>query len=302
MIAEPPSSAETLRTAVIAAEDLSPAVVAFAVVVTVASLVLLFVELRRAREARRALVLGTGALASLAVLLAIVRPQRLRARELSVAPRVVVLLDRSRSMALPAGADPKGQTRIEVAEAAIAELRKRNLGRVDVLALGPSGGVRAAAPAGTPVRARADGAARDLASAFRALEARHDDPPSAIVVVSDGRLEIGDLAERRVGPAVHAVAIGGDAPPDAAIRSVRLAGAAVAHQALPIRIEVACTGGLACGDLPVTVRELREGEGGASAILATGTATPKDGAATIELPITLERAGTRAIEVSLAAP
>jgi len=125
------------------------------------------------------------------------------------------------------------------------------------------------------------------------------------VVVSDGRLELGGLLEEKGGPPIHSVVIGNGSPPDASIRSVRFAGAAVAHQSLPLRVEVACTGGLACGDLTVSVRELRESDGESSQatdLLATGTATIHDGTAVIELPVTLERAGVRAISVSVAAP
>lgn len=299
----------TLRTGIVAAEDLPPALFVAIVVIALLGLGLTVFELRRAREARRGFVFGTGLLAAIAIVLAVVRPHRLRAREASIAPRVLVVLDRSRSMALPETGDRDGRPRIDVAEEVVATLRKAG-GRTDVVALGALEGVRDPArdPAGKSASAllRADGPTSDLASALRAIEARHDDPPASIVVVSDGRLEIGDLAERKLPSVVHAVAIGDGSPPDAAIRSVRLAGAAVAHQALPIRVEVACTGGLACADLTVTIRELREGDGRgpiSSAILATGTATPgRDGTAIIELPVTLERAGTRAIEISATAP
>ncbi len=293
---------EHVRVAIVAAEDLSTTVLVIAVVVVVLGLLLLAFELRRAREARRLLVATTALLSSVAILLAVIRPHRLRAREVSIAPRVVVLLDRSRSMALSSGTGG-GRPRIEVAEEVVEQLKKGSIGRVDVFAFGAGGGLRDPhMPPGATVLTRADGASSDLASAMRALADRHDDPPAAIVVVSDGRIDIGDLAERKIGSKLHAVAIGEGSPPDVSIRAVRLAGAAVAHQQLPIRVEIACTGGITCGDVPVIVRELLEGSSGSAAILATGTATPKDGTAMIELPVTLERAGTRAIEVSISAP
>lgn len=295
---------ETIRTSIVPAEGTATWLVIAAAVVAFASLVLLIVELRRAREARRGLLFATGLLSAGLLVLAVVRPHRLRAREVSVAPRVVVIVDRSRSMALSSDGDPSGKPRVDVADDVVERLKKSLGGRVDVLALGTSGGLRELAPGATPLL-RADGAASDLASAIRALSERHEDPPSAVVVVSDGRVEIGDLAERKVGPTVHAVAIGDGSPPDASIRAVRLAGAAVAHQSLPLQIEVACTGGLSCGDLTVTVREVREKDptsAASSDILATGTASIKDGSATIELLMVLERAGTRLLEVSIGAP
>lgn len=310
---------ETWRTAVIPAEDLPSWLPWTAAAIVGVGLILLVLELRRAREARRVPVVLTALLAAAALLGAVLRPQRLRAREVNLAPRVVILIDRSRSMALSSTEREGGEPRIDVAERVAAELRARVGGRVDVLSFGV-GGARPE-PLGKPddpkptALARADRPGSDLAAAIRSVAERHDDPPAAAVVISDGRVELGELGERRAPFPIHAVAIGDGSPKDASIRAVRLAGAAVAHQALPLRIEVACTGGLACGDLTVTVRELRErepgassssgsasGAGDASALLAGGTATVRDGAATIELPITLERAGTRAIEVAIAAP
>lgn len=300
---------ELLRTALIPAEDLPAWLPWTAVAIVAVGLLLLVFELRRAREARRVLVALSALLAAGALLGAVVRPQRLRAREVNLAPRVVLLVDRSRSMALPSTDQPDGEPRIDVAERVARELRGRIGGRVDVVAFGV-GAPRADSLDGAPGRtalARADLAGSDLGAAVHAIAERHDDPPAALIVVSDGRVEIGDLAERRGPFPIHAVSIGDGSPKDASIRAVRLAGAAVAHQALPLRVEVACTGGLACGELTITVRELREREPNASgadtsAVLATGTANVRDGTATIELPITLERAGTRAIEVALAAP
>src|SRR5690606_2394725 len=61
-----------------------------------------------------------------------------------------------------------------------------------------------------------------------------------------------------------------------------------------------CAGGLECGKLPVTVRELRHGV--EPAVLASGGAAVEDGTATEELEITLERAGNRVVEISIEAP
>jgi uncharacterized membrane protein len=90
------------------------------------------------------------------------------------------------------------------------------------------------------------------------------------------------------------------APPDASIRSVKAAGAAVAHQALALTVEVGCSGGLPCNLVPVTVTELRSGV--EPAILASGEAKIENGVGKVELEVTLDRAGARVLEVALAPP
>jgi uncharacterized membrane protein len=146
----------------------------------------------------------------------------------------------------------------------------------------------------------------DLRSALGSLAEATGEHPEAVVVVSDGRLTtptpdaltkelLGNL-----GVPIHAVKIGGRAPADAQIRSVRAAGAAVAHQALALTVEVGCSGGLTCHLVPVTVTELRSGV--APALLASGEARIDDGVGRLELSITLDRAGPRVIEVAIEPP
>jgi uncharacterized membrane protein len=67
-----------------------------------------------------------------------------------------------------------------------------------------------------------------------------------------------------------------------------------------LHVTVGCAGGLACEEVPVTVRELRQAS--AAAELARGVARPGAGAATIDLEVTIERAGQRVLEVAIAAP
>ena len=89
-------------------------------------------------------------------------------------------------------------------------------------------------------------------------------------------------------------------PRDASIRKVLAAGAAVAHQPFSLRIEIGCDGGLACGDIPVVARELRDQ--GPPVTLAEGVAHVVSGKATIELSMTIERAGARILEISIQPP
>ncbi|WP_438022949.1 glutamine amidotransferase [Sorangium sp. So ce233] len=336
--------------------DLSSPVVAVACVVAALSFGLLLLELIRARgraatgvggaaSARAALGTAlTGALAVLGLLAAILRPVAVTSRGSLVGPKVVVLVDGSRSMDLPGLAG----TRRDSAAQALAELGKRADVRLSRYLFGegapvpadartpdeaaatpppgasaassagagaaaaPAGGAEAgaAAPAAAPPPARARAQRRsDLSAALEALARAADERPSAFVVVSDGRLD-------RPGPddtaaatraalegldiPVHTVAVATESARDAGVRAVRTSGAAVAHQPLSLRIDIGCSGGLECDAVPVVARELREQ--GAPTTLATGTAHVEGGVGTVELGVTLDRAGTRILEVAIDAP
>jgi len=286
--------------------DLPPWGVAVAVALAVASLSLLLVEVRR--EGRGAIGVGvTGLLAVVALLAAVLRPARVAARETAVGARVVVLADTSRSMALP-GDD--GRPRSETRDAIIAGLTKRGAdpdgARFVVLGFGEG------APAPLPEHgsnndASARAAHSDLGAALRAIAASAEERPAAVVVVSDGRLDdpaedVSAAALHAVGASLHVpidtVATTRRAPADASIRRVSAAGAAVAHVPLPLRVDVGCAGGLACDELTVTAHELRDD--GPPALLASGVAHLEDGKGTLDLTITLERAGSRIVEIAIA--
>jgi uncharacterized membrane protein len=286
--------------------DLPQWAVIVACVLGAASLVLLFVELGRRARAQRAsgvLVVVTGAIAIAALLVSIMRPVRVSANESLVGARVVVLADASRSMKLPDGATTRTATR----DAAIDALgRAAKDARVTVLGFGE----------GAP-RAFSKGQASDgesnLTVALRALDAAPDEHPEALVVVSDGRLDdplegasasdLKDFASILHVP-IHTIATTKNAPADASIRRVTAAGAAVAHVPLPLNIEVGCSGGLSCDDLTVTARELHHD--GPPTLLASGLAHVRGGSeggtATVELSVTLERAGHRVVEIALSGP
>lgn len=149
----------------------------------------------------------------------------------------------------------------------------------------------------------------DLASALEAVARAADERPLALVVLSDGRLDRpgvdapGDAARAALGTLevpVHTVALATASPSDASIRAVKAAGAAVAHQPLSLRIEIGCDGGLECDTLPVVARELREQ--GEPTLLASGTAHVTEGKGTVELQVTLDRAGARILEIEITAP
>ena len=268
--------------------------------------VLVVIELRR-RERGGPFIVATGLLAVVALLAAIARPVRIAARESVIGAKVIVLADTSRSMALPQnGTSP----RTVVRDAAVSEITKKaKEARLHVLGFGdgapvPLGASKGAATASPPSALRSD-----LTSALRALAGSAEERPQAIIVVSDGRLDDpGEDASREQLQAlgrdlkvpIHTIATTAVSPPDASVRRVSAAGAAVAHVPLPLKVEVGCAGGLSCDELTVTARELRED--GPPALLATGLSHLKDGKGTVDLAVTLDRAGARILEIAITPP
>ena len=268
--------------------------------------VLLFWELRR-RERGGPSIVVTGVVAVAALLLAVARPVRIAARESVIGAKVIVLADVSRSMALPQnGKSPRSDVR----DAAVGEIAKKSKeARLNVLAFGDGVPVPFAAKPGEPPSVQSTLSRSDLTSALRALAASAEERPQAIVVVSDGRLD--DPGEdapleqlqalgRDLKVPIHTVATTPAAPADASVRRVSAAGAAVAHVPLPLKVEVGCSGGLSCDELTVTARELRED--GPPALLATGLSHLKDGKGTVDLAVTLDRAGARILEIAITPP
>jgi hypothetical protein len=176
-----------LESRLTASSDLPAWAVALACVLGLVSVVMLVVELRTRRGGSAAVIAGSGVIAVLSLVLAVLRPVRIAARESVVGARVVVLADASRSMALPG--DDASKKRFEARAAAIHELGKASPdARWIVLGFGE--GAPSPLAEGEPgARARSS----DLGAALRALAASTEERPSAVVVVSDGRLD--DAAE-----------------------------------------------------------------------------------------------------------
>jgi uncharacterized membrane protein len=285
--------------------DLPPWAVWLACGLAAASFFMLLVELRPPARGRASIGV-TGLLAVVSLLVAVVRPARVTSRDSRVGARVVVLADVSRSMALPSD---DGRTRRAVRDEILAELKRRAEGvRLVVLGFGEGPATPLAKTLMTgeeSARARRS----DLGTALRTLATSADEHPAAVIVISDGRLDdppddASETGLRALGEAlrvpIDALATARNAPADASVRRVSAAGAAIAHVPLPLRIEVGCAGGLPCDEVPVVARELRDD--GPPQVLASGMARIKDGKAALELPITLERAGTRIVEVAITAP
>src|SRR6476660_3697865 len=110
-----------LESRLTASSDLPTWAVALACALGLASLVLLGLEVRKRRDAAGALIAISGLVAVVALVVAVLRPVRIAARESVIGARVVVLGDASRSMALP-GDD--GRARFDARADAIKALGK----------------------------------------------------------------------------------------------------------------------------------------------------------------------------------
>jgi uncharacterized membrane protein len=286
------------------AEGLSTWAAVIAVVVVLGWLGYLLFEVRKAGTGR-GLVIATGVLAALVALGAVLRPARVLSRGSRVGPRVVVLVDQSRRLRLPGDRGERREVALAAAKKAAASFEGA---RVDARGFGD----RRLEPLSLrdPVQGeRQLGEESDLTAALTALSTETGERPASIVVVSDGRLsrppESTDDAALvqalgALGVPIHTVRIAKDALKDASIRRVSSAGAAVAHQPLVLHVTIGCAGGLACDAIPVTVQELTRD--GPRAELARGIAKASAGEATLDLEVTIERAGRRVIEVVLEAP
>ncbi len=285
-------------------DDVNQWVVILTVALLLGSVILLLQELRSRRQ-RSWIIFISGLLAAVCVSLAVVRPVVVESQASLVGPRVVVLVDQSRRLRLPAS----NSSRIErAAEAVQGIIRHFENARLSVF--GYSEGPLEPLPVDSKESGLSTrGSRSDLSAALRELAGTAGERPRAVVVVSDGRLarpvaDLDDAALREavggLGVPVHTVSVTDSTPNDVSIRGVRAAGVAVAHQPLAITVEVGCAGDLSCDRVPIRVRELRDGV--APAELAAGVAEIRDGVGTLELEITLDRAGGRVLEVSLDAP
>ena len=226
-----------------------------------------------------------------------------------VGPRVVVLVDGSRSVDLPGldGPAATARTRAGRARQARREVRTARLwfGEGTPVPFAGSGGTSASSRPPRHRRPRPHVALR-LGARWRG-GARAGRAPAALVVLSDGRLDRpatpgspsnargAGRPERAGAP----VGLASAAPRDASIRAVRAAGAAVAHQPLLCASRSAARAGC-----PATRCRWRRASSARTAAggVASGTAQASAGAATVELSMTLDRAGTRILEIEIDTP
>lgn len=297
--------------------DLVGPYIVLACVLAALSALLLLIELFRSKRGQKGTwaIALSGLCAAALLLLAVLRPVAVRSKVSLVGSKVVVLADGSRSIDLPG----LSGSRRESLSRALLELGKRGSEvRFSLLRFGEtkaSGLEDKQTPLGisegsiASLKAAHPFSNSDLSGAVESLSRAADERPAAIVVLSDGRLDRPSeaTAQEEIKNAlghlqvpVHTVALAKDAPSDASIRNIRSAGAAVAHQPLSLRIEIGCDGGLSCDEIPVFARELREQ--GEPTPLASGTAHVENGKASLELQITLDRAGSRILEIEIKSP
>jgi len=281
-------------------EDLPAWAIALACVLFVVALGATMLQARRATR-YRAWVILSGLAAYLLLTLAVLRPAMVRGRSVSVGAKVALLVDRSRRLDLPGGA----RTRAELAEQAVAELRRHYQGaRISRVDFGAGAGE---STTGGKNQSVPDAARLDLMTTLADLPSTLGERPNTIVVVSDGRWERPaaqgtdqdfELLEALRGSVLNTVSVGGEPIADATILSVHTSGTAVAHQPFSLRVEVGCLGGLRCDTMGIVARELRQGV--APAVLAHAEVRFADGpTAYADLEMTLERAGTRVVEIAI---
>jgi len=172
------------------------------------------------------------ALALLALIWLLAQPVLERAG--GEAARVLVLRDRSGSMALPVA--PGAESRAEAADRAIGELRRawRGRARVDVLDFASRLAADSAGVGGTGGTAIGDA----LAALARTPEGER---AGAVVVVSDGVTNRGAdpvAVARGLGIPIHAVAIGAGTPRDRVLAGIEASSAARVGEATPVRVRI----------------------------------------------------------------
>jgi hypothetical protein len=149
--------------------------------------------------------------------------------------RVLVLVDRSRSMDLPLRAGDR-ETRAVAADRAVEELRRAWRGRAQIDTLSFAGRL---ATDSAWVRSRG---ATALGAALEAVPAgAAGREPEAVVVVSDGVVNAGPdpvAAARALGIPVHGVLVGSAAKRDRAVVEIESSSSARVGEPTPVRVRV----------------------------------------------------------------
>ena len=261
------------------------------------------VALTYSRKAPKAFVI-TGLLGYLLLTVAALRPVKLVRRGRAVGPKVMILVDSSRRLELPT----ESSTRIRLAESAVsALLRHFHSARVSVAMFGEGAASVLEAPE-LVSKSLAKTSTSDLVTGLNSLLDIAGERPAAVVVVSDGRFTRPYSADALVSSAlpvaitgipVHSVDVGGQVQPDASIRTVDSLGEAVAHQALSLRVQIACSGGSQCGKIPVTIRTLERDKPPRDIAQVEADLTGRE-SQVVDFEVVFEHAGSQILEVALA--
>lgn len=258
-------------------------------------------------EGSRRMRLGLAAVRGLLLVLLVVLvcgPELRRENERTEEDWLVVMVDRSGSMAIPdAGGGTARQTRDEQLAGALAagsEVFGRIAAEKRVLWLGFDSGVFDVEPGELPAPAgRTTALGASLSGALDRVAGR---PVSGVVVLSDGRsMDRPDrgvmrLLERRRVP-VFTVALGSDEPiADVAVRRVQAPSVVFAEDVLTAQVELERMGGGIAGVGEVELIDLDTG-----AVLDTREVEfDEDGRAEVTLSSRLGEAGTRRLAVRTA--
>jgi uncharacterized membrane protein len=264
----------------------------------------------RSTTRRRYWLAVTDVLSGLLVTGAMLRPSWVRALSTPLGPRVAVLVDGSRRLEVKSGGTTRAQTAILARRELEAHFAQARLAFFE-FGRGPLRPLAWDKHEGRGIEPIPDGSGQsDLVEALEQLENLLGEKPAAVVVVSDGRLARPAAAAAPAafevpralgGTVVHAIDVGGQTPADATVLSIETSGNAVAHQPFSIDVVVGCFGGLTCSRVPVTVREHKKGV--PPNLLASGEVVfGAEDTARISLELTVERAGTRVIEVAIVPP
>lgn len=261
--------------------------------------VLLAFEVRRSRTSWTHFV--TGILAALALALAVLRLSWVSEGIQTAPARVIVLVDASERMTLPA---TPGTRRSEVQDRVLLELGGVfPSARLEVLAYGdrPILEELAAARLGAPQLGN------ELVPALARVPKGETGPPNAIVVVTDGRVIGGaalantsEIENASVWPdlPLHTVRVLDRALTDRSVRSLRLPDVVVAHEPFRVDLEVGCSGAARCGSVAFAVRELLQGAPASELHSGRAEEDPNaPGLARASFDIALERSGQRIIEI-----
>lgn len=258
-------------------------------VLLAAAVLVTLLEVRR--EPRRPRALALGGLRVLTAILAwavATQPRWIAERFEQTEGRMAVLVDSSRSMALP-----RSDARVDRARALLARWSAEGARASSAFTFGEALEGADLARLGEQLDADAD--ASRLGAALEALlDQERARDLGAVVIVSDGAdrsgVDVDRIAER--GVRVHAVAVGERALRDDAIAEIHADPVGFLRRPARVRVRVRSTGGRG-GPIPVT---LRRGDQVEREIVAE---VPADGEVEVEIPFTPTRLGREVYRVSI---
>jgi uncharacterized membrane protein len=269
---------------------------------TVAIAIFRLVALYYTRKAPKVLVI-TGAIGYVLLLIVALRPVRLIRRGRAVGPRVIALVDSSRRLELRT----ESSTRADQAQLAVSALLRHYHSASLSIAMFGEGAARMLKSPELISESLGKTSTSDMLAALSSLLDVTGERPAAVLVVSDGRftrpfsvdaLMGSSLPAAFTGIPIHSVDVGGQAQPDASIRLVDSLGEAVAHQAISLKVEIACSGELRCGKIPVAIRALEKGKSPREIARREADLTGKE-AQLVNFDFVLEHAGSQILEVAL---